>query len=312
MFGLNTFFATTNARDYLDQLLGKGKPATSSPEPSIYRPPSYDAATGTTATDRALVRITSLIWEMENGGKAESTSVDEAGGYVLNARGTDEADTIDMKAISAFNIQSGGGDDTVTIKAGSVAGLDAGDGNDAVNLAAGYLADIEGGDGDDAIHLAGDLADSVSGGAGNDEIKISASAMLGISGGDGNDRLYLEGRRIFASGGAGDDSFTINKTGDGVTELAFGRGDGKDVVSTNGSIDIRLSSPALFGTQGNTAAAALVPDDLDIAVSDNRLVLRVKDTADMVTIDFDTGALEGRVPSFSFDMDKGSYVLRIR
>lgn len=312
MFGLNTYFATTNARDYLDQLLGKGKPATSSPEPSIYRPPSYDAATGTTATDRALARISSLIWEMENGGGEKETSVSETNGYILNASGTDAADKIDMKAISAFQISTGAGDDTVTIKAGSLAALDAGDGNDTVNLAAGYIADIEGGAGNDKLHLAGDLADGVSGGDGNDEIKISANAMLGISGGDGNDTLYLEGRRIFASGGAGNDSFTINKTGDGVTELAFGRGDGKDVVSTNGALDIRLSSPALFGPQGPAKVTALSPDDLDIAVSDNRLVLRVKDTADMVTINFGKGALEGKVPSFSFDMDNGSYVLRIR
>jgi len=312
MFGLNTYFATANARDYLDQLLGKGKPATSSLEPSIYRPPSYDAATGTTATDRALARISSLIWEMENGGETKETSVTESNGYILNASGTDDADTIDMKAISAFRISTGAGDDSVTIKSGSLAALDAGDGNDTVNLAAGYLADIEGGDGDDKLHLAGDLADGVSGGAGNDEIKISANAMLGISGGDGNDTLYLEGRRIFASGGAGDDSFAINKTGDGVTELSFGRGDGKDVVKTNGAIDIRLSGAGLFGSQGTGATSALAPGDLDIAVSDNSLVLRVKDTADMVTINFDKGALEGKTPSFSFDMDNGSYVLRIR
>jgi len=310
MFGLNTYFATTNARDYLDQLLGKGKPATSSPEPSIYRPPSYDAATGTTATDRALARISSLIWEMENGGGDKETSVSETNGYILNASGTDGADTIDMKAISAFQISTGAGDDTVTIKAGSLAALDAGDGNDTINLAAGYMADIEGGSGDDKLHLAGDLADGISGGDGDDEIKISANAMLNISGGDGNDTLYLEGRRIFASGGAGDDNFTINKTGDGVTELAFGRGDGKDVVSTNGTLDIRLSNPASFGP--GSATSALAPDDLDIAVSDNRLVLRVKDTADMVTVNFDKGALEGKIPSFSFDMDNGSYVLRIR
>lgn len=312
MFGLNTYFATTNARDYLDQLLGKGKAATSSPEPSVYRPPSYDAATGTTATDRALARISSLIWEMENGGGEKETSVSESNGYILNAKGTDDADKIDMKAISAFQISSGVGDDSVTIKAGSLAVLDAGDGNDTVNLAAGYLADIDGGEGDDKLHLAGDLADGVTGGEGNDEIKISANAMLGISGGDGNDTLHLEGRRIFASGGAGDDSFTINKTGDGVTELSFGRGDGKDVVNTNGTLDIRLSSPALSGSQVGGATSALVPDDLDIAVSDNRLVLRVRDSADMVTINFDKGALDGKVPSFSFDMDNGSYVLRIR
>jgi Ca2+-binding RTX toxin-like protein len=310
MIGLKSYFATTNARDYVDQLFGKsGATKVETPSLDTYRPPSFDSETGTTATDRALAKIVSLIWEMENGGGDKQTAVEETNGYVFNATGTDEGDKIDMKAISAFNVSTGAGDDTVTIKAGSLAALDAGDGNDTVNLAAGYLADIEGGEGDDKIHIAGDLADGISGGTGNDEIKVSANAMLGISGGDGNDTLYLEGRRIFASGGAGDDSFTINSKGDGVTELSFTRGDGKDVVNINAAIDIRLSS-SLFDPQGS--GAALAPADLDIAVSDNRLVLRVKDSADMVTINFDKGALEGKTPGYSFEMDKGSYVLRIR
>lgn len=313
MFGLNSYFATTSARDYVDQLFGRsGSVQADPPAADVYRPPSFDAETGTSASDRALARIVSIIWEMENGGNAEETSVDEAGGYILNATGTDEADTLDMKAISAFQISSGAGDDVVTIKAGSLAKLDAGDGNDSVNLAAGYLADIDGGHGNDKIHLAGDLADGVSGGEGHDEIKISAEAMLGVSGGDGNDAFYLEGRRIFARGGAGDDTFTINRDGDGVTELSFGRGDGKDVVNTNGPIDIRLSGPTLFGPDATAASPALSPEDLDISVGDGRLVLRVKDSADMVTINFDKGALEGKTPGFAFEMDKGSYVLRVR
>lgn len=306
MFGLNTYFATTNARDYLDQLLGRSSAATRSQEPAVYRPPSFDAATGTTATDRAMAKIASLIWEMENGGDAGSTSVDEAGGYVLNARGTDTGDTIDMKAISAFDIASGGGDDTVTIKAGSIAGLDAGDGDDEVNLAAGYLAEIAGGDGNDTIRIAGDLADGVFGGSGDDVIKVSAKTMLAISGGDGNDVLHLEGRRIFASGGAGDDTFTIKRSGrDGDVELAFGRGDGKDVVSSDGAIDIRFASASMSG-------ASLSPDDIDIAVSGNSLVLRIKETGDMMTLNFAAGALEDKQPRFDFTMDNGNYVLRIR
>src|SRR5262245_26838060 len=136
MFGLNTYFATTNSRDYVDQLFGKSGSAKSDTTATAeYRAPSFDAATGTTATDRALAKIVSIIWEMENGGGDKQTSVDESNGYILNATGTDEADKIDMKAISAFQISTGSGDDTVTIKAGSLAALDAGDGNDTVNLA---------------------------------------------------------------------------------------------------------------------------------------------------------------------------------
>lgn len=313
MIGLKSYFGTTSARDYVDQLFGKnGSSKVESPSLDTYRPPSFDSETGTTATDRALAKIVAIIWDMENGGGDKGTSVDETDGYVFNATGTDEADTIEMKAISAFQISSGAGDDTVTIKAGSLAQLDAGVGKDTVNLSAGYLADIDGGSGDDAIHLAGDLADAVSGGDGNDEIKISARTMLGVSGGAGNDTFYLEGRRIFAAGGAGDDSFSINSKGDGVTELSFGRGDGKDVVNTNGPIDIRLASPALFGPNAASASPALAPEDLDISVADGRLVLRVKDSGDMVTINFDKGALEGKTPSFTFDMDNGNAVLRIR
>jgi hypothetical protein len=308
MLGLNTYFATTSARDYLDQLFGKARSsgAETASDP-VYRPPSFDAETGTTATDRALARIASLIWEMENAGEVEQTSVEESGGYVLGAKGTEAGDTIEMKAISAFQIESGAGDDTLTIKAGSLAALDAGDGADTVNLSASYLADIAGGEGNDTIHLAGDLADGVSGGAGDDEIKISATAMLGVDGGDGNDRLYLEGRRIFARGGAGDDTFTINRTADdGVAELGFARGDGKDIVNVNGPLTIRLA-PSTNG--GN--AGAIGPDDLDISVSAGRLVLRVKDSGDMMTVNFDKGSLEGAVPRFSFALDHGNQVLRI-
>jgi hypothetical protein len=313
MFGLNSYVATTSARDYVDQLFGNRGAAPSDKQPtSVYRPPSFDAETGTTATDRALARIVSLIWEMENPGEDKGMTVDESGGYVLNAKGTDGADTIDMKAISAFQISSGNGDDTVTVKAGSLAQLDAGTGNDTVNLAAGYLADIDGGEGDDTIRVSGDLADGVSGGDGSDEIKISATAMLGVSGGKGDDKFYLEGGRIFTSGGAGDDTFTINRSGDGVTELSFGRGDGKDVVKTNGPIDIRLSGAAMFGPGNPGISTALSEGDLDIAVSDNSLVLRVKDSGDMVTISFDRGALEGKMPRFSFELDNGSTVLRVR
>ena len=315
VFGLSSYVATTSARDYVDQLFGKrGVTSSDTQATNVYRPPSFDAETGTTATDRALAKIVSLIWDMQNPASTEETSVDQTGGYILNATGTDGGDKIDMKAISAFQVSSGDGDDTVTIKAGSLAQLDAGDGNDTVNLSAGYLADIDGGKGDDTIHIAGDLVDGVAGGEGNDEIKISATAMLGITGGDGNDTFYLEGRRIFASGGAGDDTFTVKNTGGGnsVSELSFGRGDGKDIVNTNGPIDIRLSGSALPGTGNTGLSTALAADDLDIAIKDNSLVLRVKDTGDMVTINFDKSALDGKVPSFSFEMDGGNTVLRVR
>jgi hypothetical protein len=311
MFGLSTYLSTASARDVVDQLFGRGhKPVADSPQISTYQPLSYDAETGTTASQRALANIIAIIYNMQHQASEIQATVSEASGNITAASGTDDADRLDMKASSAFGISTGGGGDTITIKASTLALLNGGGGNDTMNLAATYVGDVDGGDGDDTIRMSGGLALGVTGGNGNDTIKISADAMLGIDGGDGDDTLYLEGSRIFAAGGTGNDTITIRNTGNEPAELSFVKGDGRDAIGTNGPIDIRLAYPAIFGT-GKTSFA-FAPEDLDVIVSEGRLTLQSRLSDDAITIDFEAGALEQGVPKFTFEMDQGDYVLKVR
>ncbi|MDB5550235.1 MAG: rzcA [Rhizobium sp.] len=311
MFGLNTYLSTASARDVVDQLFGRGhKPVAELPGPSAFQPLSYDAETGTTASQRALANIIAIIYNMQHQAVEHEAVVSEESGHITAASGTEDADKLDMKASSAFNISTGGGDDTITVKADTLALLNGGSGNDTMNLAASYISDVDGGDGDDTIRMTGDLALGVAGGAGNDTIKISTETMLGIDGGDGDDTLHLEGNRIFASGGAGNDTITIRNTGGEPAELSFVKGDGRDAIGTNGPIDIRFAYPAIFGT--GTTSFAFAPDDLDVSVSEGRLVIKSRLSDDAITVDFDAGALEQGIPKFTFEMDQGDYVLKVR
>lgn len=311
MFGLSTNLSTASARDIVDQLFGRGhKPVADPPGSSTFQPLSYDAETGTTASQRALANIIAIIYNMQHQASEAEAHVSEESGHITAASGTEDADRLDMKASTAFNISTGGGDDTITIKVSTLALLNGGGGNDTVNLAASYAADIDGGDGDDTIRMTGDLALGVAGGAGNDTIKIGAKAMLGIDGGDGDDTLYLEGNRIFARGGAGNDTITIRNTGGEPAELSFVKGDGRDAIGTNGPIDIRFGYPAIFGT--GTTSFAFAPEDLDVSVSEGRLIVRSRLSDDAITVDFEAGALEQGIPRFTFEMDQGDYVLKVR
>jgi len=311
MFGLNTYFTATNARDYMDQLFSR-TPTSSASEgrQTGWTSPSYDPQTGTTAQDRALSKIISILWDRDHAGEESQSSVNSTNGYILDATGTDKADTINMQAISAYNISSGDGDDTVNIKAGSLAALDAGAGDDTLNLAADYAGAIDGGDGNDKISFTGNIADAVSGGSGNDTIKISAKAILGADGGEGDDNLYLEGERISASGGAGDDMITIVNKGKKAAELSFATGDGKDTINSTGALDIRFTAMS-FGSAAS-GSGAYTSDDLDITVSDSKIVIRAPNSTDSLTVNFDAGALDGRQPAYSFEMKNGDYVLKIR
>jgi hypothetical protein len=134
--------------------------------------------------------------------------------------------------------------------------------------------------------------------------------MLDIDGGDGDDTLYLEGSRIFAAGGAGNDTITIRNTGGNPAELSFSKGDGRDAIGTNGPIDIRFAYPATF--RSGAASFAFAPEDLDISVSEGRLIVRSKLSDDAITVDFEAGALEQSVPKFTFELDQGDYVLKVR
>jgi hypothetical protein len=311
MFGLNTYFATANVRDYMDQLFSRTQASSSPQAPhAAWASPSYDPETGTTAQDRALSKIIAILWDRDHGSEDSQPSVNENNGYILDATGTDKADTINMQAISAYNIDSGDGDDTLNIKAGSLAALNSGAGDDTLNLAADYAGAVDGGDGNDKISFSGHIADAVSGGAGNDTLKISAKTILGADGGHGDDNLYLEGERIFASGGRGDDTITIVNKGGKPAELSFAAGDGRDTINSTGALDIRFTS-AMSGS-APVASGAYTPADLDIQISDNKIVIRASNSTDSLTVNFDAKALDGRQPAYSFEMNNGDYILKIR
>jgi Ca2+-binding RTX toxin-like protein len=312
MFGFNTYYATDNAKAYVDRLFGSSSQSQAGPEEARLRPANTPTDGAMSARDRAMSNIISIIWRMEHGGEESQSQVNESGGYVLDATGTEDGDKIDMKAISAFNIDTGAGDDTVTLKAQSLGGLVAGEGDDGLNIAAAYIADIDGGDGDDKIQVAGELADSISGGAGADTLKISAKTILGADGGAGDDTLYLEGNRIFASGGTGNDTITINNTGDRAAELSFLSGDGDDTVNVNGPLDIRFGVGAYGRLPEDRSATGFAPDDLDITVLNDKLVIHSLTSEDSITINFDRGALGDSKPAFEFVMDQGDFVLKIR
>ncbi len=248
MFGLNSFFSAGHAAQSVDRLFERASVAKdASANRALFDRSNRDwgesvAPTGfqgtNSASDRAMARIIEILFNVEHG-KAEGNQpkVNETGGYILDATGTDGDDKIDLMAISAYNVDSGSGDDTLTIKAANLAGLDAGDGNDKINLVARYMSLIDGGSGDDSLQMSGKLAHDISGGDGNDTLKISANTILNVDGGAGNDTIYLEGERIFAAGGVGDDRITIQNKGEKPSELRFSKGDGQDIVNTNGPIN---------------------------------------------------------------------------
>ncbi len=249
---------------------------------------------------RALARIVEILALGGADGPSE-TSVSESLGYITHASGSDGDDSLTMTGRAVYNVDSGAGDDTLKIKTASVSGVEAGDGADKIEAKATLLRAINGGAGKDDIQLAGKLAMEVSGGDGADSIRISAETMTGIDGGDGDDTLYLEGRRIFASGGAGNDSVTIHQTGKpagrGVVEYTFGKNGGQDTIATDGPISLRFDG--------------YFEKDVSISVKDNVLTASFKGSDDKITVTLDEKALKTGALSYGFAFDKGQTVLKI-
>lgn len=144
--------------------------------------------------------------------------------------GTDATDGIDVETGDGDDDVTGGeGDDTIDTGTGDD-DVEAGDGDDSVTAGDGD-DDVEGGDGDDTLD-GGDGSDTLTGGDGDDS----------IDGGDGDDDIEV-GAGDTASGGIGDDVFTV----DGTLE-------GDDVVTVDGGSD---------GTQPGDEAGPENGDDGD-------------------------------------------------
>lgn len=306
MAAINAFYRSANAVSYATQLFSGNTAASStgnSGSVNGFRPlsgASDDRSWNNGAAERALSRIIEIL-ALGDSGDANAASVEENLGYITGATGTEGDDTLTLTGRAVYNVSTAAGDDTLTVKTAAVAGIDSGDGKDTLNIASGFASDIIAGAGDDTVQISGKLAMNISGGEGQDTIKISADAILGVDGGEGDDTLYLEGSRIFAAGGTGNDTVTLNQTGDGEVEYAFARGDGMDTVNTNGPLSIRFA-----GTEGYS------PDDMTIAVSGNSLSILINGSDDKITVNFDEGALDGDTPTYEFTMDQGAYVLSIR
>ena len=300
----NTFYRNSNAASYASLLFTGSSVSASQPSGSAQGFGSGSAGGIEPDTQgpaqRALARIVEIL-ALGKGDASSETSVSESLGYITHASGSDGDDSLTMTGRAVYNVESGAGNDTLKIKTASVSGVDAGDGADKIEAKADLLRGIDGGNGTDDIQLAGKLAMDISGGSGADSIRISAETMTGIDGGDGDDTLYLEGNRIFAAGGAGNDTVTIHQTGKpagrGVVEYTFGKNGGQDTIATDGPLSLRLDG--------------YFEKDVSISVKDNVLTASFKGSDDKITVTLDKKALEDGGLSYSFAFDKGQTVLKI-
>lgn len=297
MVGISSFFKGAYAAQYASQLFSRGPQANlsasaNSSQQSFHgsQQPGYS-----NAAERALARIVDILSTSDEAGSGDA-GVSEAMGYITSAYGTDGDDKMTLTGRAIYNADTGRGDDTLIVKSDAVSTVDTGEGDDSLNIAASFTADIEASDGNDTIKIAADLALGVSGGAGDDDIKISARTILGVDGGDGNDTLYLEGSRITASGGKGDDTVTLSGGGKGDVTYNFAKGDGKDTLNVNTPLTVRFT-------------AGYIRDDLDIKVSDDQLQINGAD-GDTITINL-AGDLAGKTPQYSWNAKDGTLSLQI-
>ncbi|WP_245440291.1 RTX toxin [Neorhizobium sp. T25_13] len=300
----NAFYRNSNAASYAS-LLFSG-PSVSAGQSSGSAQGIGPASAGGIEPDtqgpaqRALARIVEIL-ALGKGDDSSEVSVSESLGYITHASGSEGDDSLTMTGRAVYDVESGAGDDTLMVKTASLSGLYAGDGADKVQAKADLLRGIDGGAGKDDIQLAGKLAMDVSGGGDADSIRISAETMTGIDGGDGDDILYLEGRRIFASGGAGNDTVTIHQTGKpagkGVVEYTFGKNGGQDTIATDGPISLRFDG--------------YFEKDVSISIKDNVLTASFESSDDKITVTLDEKALKGGVLSYGFAFENGQTVLKI-
>jgi hypothetical protein len=294
MSAISSFFSSANAAYTVDTLFSTVKSADPSDTPSrapATAPSATDARTET-AGQRALSRIVEIL-TLGLPETANAPDVTEQLGYITSARGTATDDTLTMTGRALYNLDTDAGNDSLTLKSASISGIALGDGNDTLQAAGSFVGSVDGGTGDDMIKIKAQLALDVLGGAGKDSISVSAETIIGLDGGDGDDTLNLEGNRIFAAGGAGNDTVTLRQTGtDAVMEYAFGRGGGKDTIASNGPLSIRFDG--------------LSEKDLTVSVSGNTLTARINGSDDAILVTLDGTSLTSR-----FVTENGRTVLKI-
>ncbi|PZU87969.1 MAG: RTX toxin [Shinella sp.] len=297
MSAINAFYRNANVSQYVTQLFTVNTPLTSSASSSA-RDWQNNSDTGNVrneVAERAMARIIEIVTLGKDTSSAEtSTTVSESFGHITGATGTSDADTLTMDTRSVYGIDMGAGDDVITARSDRVANISGGAGNDTFNISTDVANGIHGDDGDDTINISGKLVLDVDGGSGDDIIKVAADTIRGVTGGAGNDTMTLEGNRIYASGGTGDDTVTITQTGrNAVAEYGFAKGDGSDTITSNGALSIRFSG--------------LTDKDVAISVSGTTLTAKVAGSDDQISLSL----TEGDASNFSWTLDGGNYVLTV-
>jgi Ca2+-binding RTX toxin-like protein len=294
MSAISSFFSSANAAYTVDTLFSTVKSADPSDTPSRApaTAPSATDARAETAGQRALSRIVEIL-TLGLPETINAPDVTEQLGYITSARGTATDDTLTMTGRALYNLDTDAGHDSLILKSGTISDIALGDGNDTLQAAGSFIGSVDGGAGDDTIKIKAQLALDVLGGAGKDSLSVSADTIVGLDGGDGDDTLNLEGNRIFATGGAGNDTVTLRQTGsDAVMEYAFGRGGGKDTIASNGPLSLRFDG--------------LSEKDLTVSVSGNTLTARINGSDDAISVTLDGTSLTSR-----FVTENGQTVLKI-
>jgi hypothetical protein len=296
MVSTNTFYRSAYAGQYVSQLFSNTR--VPSPSPTSSNAPSTGTyIPGESATEKAISRIIEILTlgKTENN---EQASVSESFGYITHARGTEDDDTLTFAGRSVSNVAAGSGNDSIIVKTATASLIDGGDGDDQIRLAGRFLNDIAGGMGEDTIEISATAVLSVDGGDGNDTLKVAADTVLGLAGGAGDDTIQVEGKRLSASGGTGNDSVTFNIRRGGSAEYLFARGDGADTIASNGALTVMLTG--------------YTPAEISVMTSNNRMVVTFEGSEDKLTFDFADGALEAAQPIFGFSTENGALALWIR
>jgi hypothetical protein len=292
MSTINSFFSNANAASYVDTLFSASRPSTAPGFSATNNSAFAGANAAGTAGERALARIIEIL-TLGGSDAAPAAEIDEQMGYITGGSGTESADTLTVTGRAIYNIDTGAGDDALTMKSASVSGIALGEGADTLQAAGSFIGSVDGGEGDDDIQIKAMLALDILGGAGNDTLKVSADTIIGLDGGDGDDTLNLEGSRIFATGGAGNDTVSIRTTGsDAEANYGFGRGGGQDKVASNGALTLQLGG--------------LSESDMTLSVSGNTLTAKVNGSDDMITVTLDSDSL-----TYRFAVEDGQTVLKL-
>jgi hypothetical protein len=292
MSAINSFFSNANAASYVDTLFSASRPSGASSFSSERFAAHGATGSSETAGQRALARIVEIL-TLGSDETAGAADIDEQLGYITGGNGTEGADELTVTGRGIFRIDTASGNDTLTLKSAEISDISLGDGADSLKSAGSFIGAVDGGEGDDDIQIKAMLALDILGGAGNDTLKVAADTIIGLDGGDGDDTLNLEGTRIFATGGAGNDTVSIRMTGsDAEASYGFGRGGGQDKVASNGALTLQLGG--------------LGENDMTLSVSGGTLTAKVNGSDDMVTITLDSDAL-----TYRFAVEDGQTVLKL-